>query len=84
VPALQGALAGRPSAEVRRRLGEALRRLTGLAEEREHLRALAALEHAGTPDARTVLEEVAAGKGVSRLAGEAKAALQRLSGHSCP
>jgi hypothetical protein len=81
------ALAGKPSAEVRRR-PEALLE----AQEREPpapaagrlrmLRAVEALESAGTPGARRLLERWAKGAAGARQTAEAKAALERLAGRS--
>jgi hypothetical protein len=83
LPSLQQTLAGRPSAEVRRRVEGLLQNLTDSSLSPEGLRALRAveaLENAGTPEARGLLETLAAGLPRARLTQEAKAALQRLAG----
>jgi WD40 repeat protein len=79
-PLLRGALARGPSAEARQRL----KRLVagpgsaGLsAHELRAVRAVEALEHAGTPQARCLLETLAGGAPEARLTQEAKASLRR-------
>jgi RNA polymerase sigma factor (sigma-70 family) len=79
-PALRQALADKPPLDVRRRIDAALERLRGPAtrpEARRSLRAVAVLEDVGTPAARQLLEELAAGAPEARLTREAKAALGR-------
>jgi WD40 repeat protein len=81
LPALRQALAKDPPPEVRRRAEELVQNarnglLTG--ERLRVVRALAVLEHAGTPEARRLLEELAAGLPESRQTQEARAALARL------
>jgi RNA polymerase sigma factor (sigma-70 family) len=79
--ALRQVLEGKPSAEVRRRVEGLLNKL-----EREPLsgeplrqaRALEALEHCGTPEARRLLESLAQGAPEARLTREARTALERL------
>jgi hypothetical protein len=80
-PALRRALARRPSAEARKRLGELLSDCGSLrsGEVLRCLRALAVLERIGTPEARQVLGRVAAGAPDDWLTEEAKAALRRLA-----
>jgi RNA polymerase sigma factor (sigma-70 family) len=81
-PALRRALAGRPSAEVRRRTTGLLARAQGAPFRPEGLaalRALAVLEGAGTPDARDLLQALARGLPEARLTREARAALERLA-----
>jgi hypothetical protein len=79
-PALREALRGNPSAEVRRRVAELLERASRppTGEELRTLRALAALEHARTPEARRLLEELAGGVPEAPQTQEARAALARL------
>jgi RNA polymerase sigma factor (sigma-70 family) len=67
------------SAEVRVRAEGILGRLEKGSNDTAKLRALEALEMAGTPEARRVLEEVAKGAAEAELTREAKAALGRLS-----
>jgi hypothetical protein len=78
---MRQALAGRPSPEVRRRLGELLQRLDPLAspELLRGLRAVQVLEQVGTPEARDLLRTLAGGVPEARLTQEAKASLQRLA-----
>jgi hypothetical protein len=80
-PALHRALEVRPSAEVRRRLGELLQELSRPSPRQlQQVRALEALEYADTPAARHILEELAGGAPQARLTLEARAALGRLAG----
>jgi WD40 repeat protein len=81
LPALRRALAARPSLEVRLRLEGLLERAEKGALSREQvreLRAVEALEQAGTPQARRLLEALAGGDADARLTREAKAALRRV------
>jgi RNA polymerase sigma factor (sigma-70 family) len=80
-PALHGALAGKPSAEVRRRVEGLLENLrAGPGPELlRALRGVEVLERAGTPAARRALAELARGVPEARLTREAKAALARLA-----
>jgi hypothetical protein len=80
-PVLRKALEGKPSAEVRRRVDVLLEKLAEAGTSPEWLRtvrALEALERAGTPEARQVLEALARGTPEARLTREAKATLERL------
>jgi hypothetical protein len=81
VPALEEALATRPSAEARQRLQTILDTLKAaqptLAELRP-LRAVQALELAGTAESRAVLRAWAGGAPGARLTADAAAALKRL------
>jgi hypothetical protein len=82
-PALLGALRASPPLEKRRRVERLLNDLRGPIRDPEVLRAVravAVLEHAGTPGARRLLEELARGAPAARLTREAKAALSRLAG----
>jgi hypothetical protein len=84
--ALSKALAGRPSAEVRRRVENLLARLEA-APSGEWLRALRAIElldYFATPEARASLEELAEGAPEARLTQEAKGALERLDRRPAP
>ncbi|HKI30770.1 MAG TPA: WD40 repeat domain-containing protein [Gemmataceae bacterium] len=81
-PALRKALAGRPSAELRRQAESLLAKLGGPVTRPEATRALRGvelLEQIGTPEARATLEDLANGAPGARLTREAKAALDRLS-----
>jgi WD40 repeat protein len=84
-PLLRQALKGRPSVEARKRLTALLERLQSPvpppARLRE-IRALAALEQIGTPEARGVLRTLAEGAPEARLTQDAKAALERLTRQS--
>jgi WD40 repeat protein len=80
-PGLRQALAGRPTLEVRRRLEKLLVRLEETAYPPERLqavRAVVALERAGTPAARALLRELVRGAGDARLTRAAGEALARL------
>src|SRR5262249_56665812 len=73
-PALRKALGG-PSLEVRLRAEKLLRKLLSQplpAEELRRLRAVEALEYAGTPAARGLLDALARGAPDARLTREAK------------
>jgi hypothetical protein len=78
--ALREALAGRPSAEVKRRVDRLLAepRLVVAAEARRHLRGVRLLEGIGSAEARRVLQRLAGGVPEARLTREATAALGRL------
>jgi hypothetical protein len=79
-PALQQVLTGQPSAEVRRRAETLLAASSELtAEQLRGLRAVEALEHARSAEARQVLQSLAEGAPAARLTQEAKAALARLA-----
>jgi hypothetical protein len=80
-PSLSKALRDAPSTEVRvqaERLIAKLEAPVPPAGQLRVLRALAVLEHSGTPEARRVLEKLAQGATEARLTREAKAALGRL------
>jgi WD40 repeat protein len=80
LPALRRARTAGPSAEVRRRAAQLVERLDGPTPPGEvlrGLRAVEALEHIGSAEARRLLEEVAKGSPDARLTVEAKAALGR-------
>jgi hypothetical protein len=81
-PALRRALAGAPGPETRRRVAGLLDALGPAAAPPDRvrvLRAVEALEHAGTPEARRVLETLAGGLPDARLTRDARAALARLA-----
>jgi hypothetical protein len=81
-PSLRKALAASPSAELKQRLEALLERVSGTgssAYTARHVRAVEALEAIGSPGARQLLEKLAAGARESRLAQEARAALERLA-----
>jgi hypothetical protein len=80
-PKLRKALDKSPSPETRRRLESLLTKLEGSVPSGEQLRALragAVLEHVATPEARQLLQKLAAGAPGARLTREAKAATERL------
>jgi hypothetical protein len=81
-PALQKALAEKPSEEVRARATRLLLQVEIPITAPELLRALRAievLEHVGTPEARELLEALAGGAAEARPTWEAKASLKRLA-----
>jgi hypothetical protein len=81
-PALRRALQGKPSPEVRRRIEGLLHKLQGPVTSLGQLRLLRvveALERAGTPETRRLLEVLAKGTPESRLTQEAKQSLERLA-----
>jgi hypothetical protein len=80
-PALRKALAGKPSAEAKRRIDALLDRLEGAAllpETVRQIRAVEALESIGELEAQRVLNSLAAGPPEWRLTQEARAAVRRL------
>jgi hypothetical protein len=80
--ALRRYVANAPSAEARQRAEGVLARLHApiiAPEILRALRAVEALEHLGTRDARQLLQEVARGALEARLTQEAKASLERLA-----
>ncbi len=82
VPALQKVLAARPTIETRKRVEELLDKLTGgtlTTEQLRLVRAVEALERAGTAEARRVLEALARGAPGTLTTREAQAALGRLN-----
>ncbi len=84
-PALREALRGKPSAEVARRLRQALDDVKGWPPERlREWRALEVLEQVATPQARDLLKALAEGAPAARLTQEAKAALERLAKRPVP
>lgn len=82
---LRKALAGKPSLEVRQRIERLLDRIEQTrgprlsADNLRFLRAVEALEHMKTPQARKLLEKLASGAAFAWQTVEAKAALDRLS-----
>jgi hypothetical protein len=86
-PTLQKALKGNPSLEVKRRIEGLLARLRDVAPSPDLLRGLRSvevLESIGTPQAQTLLRQLAAGAPEGELTREARAALARLAGTSRP
>jgi WD40 repeat protein len=86
-PALRKALAGNPSLEAKRRLEALLDRLDGMSllpETVRQIRAVEALERIGNPDARRLLDKLAAGPPETRLTQVAKASLGRLARRATP
>lgn len=86
IPAYRKALGGKPSLESRRRLDDLLEKAqqtwwAASGERLRSLRAIEAVELAGTAEAHELLERLAAGAAEARLTEEAKAALKRLTGH---
>jgi RNA polymerase sigma factor (sigma-70 family) len=81
---LKETLAGKPSAEVRRRLEALLAkpRPVRSPELIRHLRALETLEYIGTADAQQVLRGLTQGWAEALLTQQAKASLERLAGNS--
>jgi WD40 repeat protein len=77
-PALRRAMAGQPSPDLRRRLEALLAKVHG-PDWLRSWRALEALEHAGTPEARKALEELATGDPDAEFTREAAAAAKRLA-----
>lgn len=81
-PYLRRVLEGKPTLEVRRRADDLLRKLEEqppAGEVARDLRALALLEHLGTPEAREVLRRMTKGAPGVRITREAAAALERLA-----
>jgi len=81
-PALRKRLGEDPPLEVRLRIDQLLERLAGpvtIPEQVRALRALEVLEQMGTPEALTVLRELAKGAPEARLTQDAQAAAERLA-----
>jgi WD40 repeat protein len=83
VPALLKTLGGKPSLEVKRRAMRILNDLrdgkaTPRGEVLQQLRAVELLEYVGMPEARAVLQTLAAGAPAAALTEDARAALGRL------
>jgi WD40 repeat protein len=80
-PALEKALKGKPSEELKKRAKELLAKVTGRflsTPQMRAVRAIETLERIGTSEAREVLGSVAEGASHARETVEAKAALKRL------
>jgi HEAT repeat protein len=80
-PALKKLLEGQPSPEARRRAEAILAKLGGpvtSSEQLRTLRAIEALEHIGTPEARQVLEKLATGAAGARETEDARRSVERL------
>jgi WD40 repeat protein len=81
-PALRQALRGKPSLELQRRIDGLLEKLVVPGPEAlRQLLAVEVLEHIGNDEARRMLHKLAEGAPKALLTREAKAALERLSGH---
>ncbi len=81
-PALEKALASKPSPEVKKRaeaLLEKLRAPITSGPKLQTLRAIEVLEHIGNPEAQEVLQTLAKGAPEALITREAKASLDRLS-----
>jgi WD40 repeat protein len=77
--ALRDTLAAKPSLECRRRCEALLEKTASLSSSRlRSVRAIETLEHVGTTEARTLLEELGRGAPEARQTQEASAALKRL------
>ncbi|OAI48365.1 hypothetical protein AYO44_07260 [Planctomycetaceae bacterium SCGC AG-212-F19] len=86
-PALEKALAGNPSLEVRQRIEELLKDANAplmSPQTFRQVRAVAVLEHIGTSEARALLRKLADGADGARQTQEAKAALRRLESNGTP
>jgi len=83
-PVLVQALAGRPSAEVRRRLEQLVHKCqwNSSPERVRASRSVMVLERIGTPAAREALSALAAGAAEAQLTREARMSLQRLARRS--
>lgn len=80
--ALRKALRSRPTLEVRKRLEALLEKLYSLRRAPATIRqerAIEVLEHLATPEARKLLQTLAAGEPQARSTGDAKASLERLN-----
>ena len=81
-PALQKVLGQKPSEEVKARATRLLQQVEvpiTAPEMLRTLRGIEVLEHAGTPEARALLEALAGGAADARPTWEAKASLKRLA-----
>jgi WD40 repeat protein len=81
-PALQQAVEGKPSLEVRQRIEQLLGQLHGRAippQQVRVVRAIEVLEQIGTPEARLVLEAMSKGAPGARVTQDAQTALKRIS-----
>lgn len=78
---IQKAMAGDIPLETRRRLEDIVNKLAGVpgAETLRNIRAIMVLERIGTPEARAVLTNIAAGAPGAHETDEAKASLDRLT-----
>jgi hypothetical protein len=81
-PLLRETLAGKPSAEVQRRIEQLLEDLSRRGLPIEHERALEVLEQSGSMEARQILESLAKGAPESRLTKRAKATSERFAKRS--
>jgi hypothetical protein len=80
-PALRKALGPAAPMETQRRIEQLLARLehpASIPERLRELRAIEALEHAGTPEASAILKKLASGLATAPLTCEALASVERL------
>ena len=80
-PVLEKLLKGNPSQEAKRRAEALVAKLGGPVTSPDvlrTLRAIEALEYIGTPEARAVIEKLAAGAAGARETADAKRAVARL------
>jgi hypothetical protein len=78
IPGLRAALEAKPELEVRRRVEGLISRYLRSEECRRESRALAALEYAGTPAARALVEQLAGGARQAPLTEEARKVVGRM------
>jgi hypothetical protein len=81
LPALEKVLAGQPTLELRKRVEDLVDRLTTLqltAEQLQAVRCIEILQRCGTPEARQLLEHLAAGAPGALVTTSAQAALALL------
>lgn len=78
IPGLRAALEAKPELEVRRRVDGLISRYLRTEEWRRESRALAALEYAGTPAARALVEQLTGGARRAPLTEEARRVLGRM------
>src|SRR5262249_17520375 len=87
IPLLRTALEADPSAEARRRIEDALKKIDNVVPTGELLRSLRAievLETIGTPEAKAMLQDLANGTAGASVTRAAQAALERLKRRQPP